>query len=240
MIVKYISLCFKLFLIILSFIPTLGFDSKINSGISENADYSDVIAEYCEFIQSYDYDTETGDIYYSAGKYTDDFLVIIEALNANLSQGFDKDSFGYVLKDINSDGISELFLADSSEKGYYVLVIYSFSEGRPVCLKKFWSRSRCVLIDDDGIIYHWGSGGAAHSSRSAFRVAEGGGSLITVDSIYKTYEEHDRKLHYYYFVEDEMEELSVQDGERRWKQLEDKDSDNVPPLTDCEFIPILD
>lgn len=238
MIIKNASVCFKLILIILSVIPSLGLNSKIDYEISDKADYSQVLDEYREFIQSYDYDTETGKYYYTTGKYTDDFIVIIEALNANISQGFDKDGFGYVLKDINNDGISELFLVRTSENGCYVLVIYSFSDGEPVCLKKFWNRSRCVLIDDDGTIYYWGSGGACHSYRAAYRIAEGGGSLITVDSIYKTYEDYDRKLHYYY--ENEMEELSVEDGEKRWKQLEDKDPDNEPPLTNCVFIQILE
>ena len=70
-----------------------------------------------------------------------------------------RDSFGYFLRDLNEDGIDELVLLRDD---YYVLGLYTVSEGKPYLLDSFWYRYTGIVLDT-GYIYTRGSGGAFYS-----------------------------------------------------------------------------
>jgi hypothetical protein len=80
----------------------------------------------------------------------------------------------YLLRDINSDGVNELFLyADESDNGtddpdYSLIAVFTITDGEAELLMEFWSRSRGYLTygnyilnewsdsaDDSGIDYYW-------------------------------------------------------------------------------------
>ncbi len=72
------------------------------------------------------------------------------------------DSYGYILKDINGDGILELFFV---RKDHTVLAVFTADEDEADLLDVFWSRYKCVITDKNEI-YTLGSGGESHTDYS--------------------------------------------------------------------------
>lgn len=66
------------------------------------------------------------------------------------------DQYGYILKDINNDSISELFFV---RKDYSIIAIFTLVDGNPQLVDAFWSRYKCVITDQNEV-YTFGSSGA--------------------------------------------------------------------------------
>jgi|GEM_PF-5710262 len=66
---------------------------------------------------------------------------------------------GYVIKDINNDGIPELIIMTSD---YFITAIFTLSKGKPVQLGAYEKRFSCIF-GEDGKIYTFRHGGAMNS-----------------------------------------------------------------------------
>ena len=78
-------------------------------------------------------------------------------------------NFGYSLRDLNNDGIPELFIISAN---YSIHALYSLVNGNPVILGGYWSRNRCE-VDENGIFYKNGSSGAEDSSFASYSYVGG-------------------------------------------------------------------
>jgi hypothetical protein len=83
--------------------------------------------------------------------------------------------YKYAFKDINNDGVNELFLGG----GWYINAIYTIANDKPILLGEFWSRSSARLGQSD-IIYNSASGGAAYWYNTKFRISDDCMRLDTV------------------------------------------------------------
>lgn len=82
-------------------------------------------------------------------------------------------SCGYATKDLNGDGVDELVMLNNE---YYIMAIFSYADGKPVLLGNYMPRSSC-WIDGDGLLHENGSSGAAYSTNSIYKIADGGASM---------------------------------------------------------------
>lgn len=89
-----------------------------------------------------------------------------------------KASCGYVIKDLNNDGVDELILINNDY--YSVIAIFSMVNGKPVLLGNYAPRNTC-WIDEKGRLHVRGSGGAFCSLFSTYSIAAGGESLVLLE-----------------------------------------------------------
>jgi len=85
---------------------------------------------------------------------------------------FDNGSIGYAIKDINNDGIPELMLLNNdhySTNEQFVLSLFTLNNDVPVFLEHYWVRSYARFAAD-GTIYNIGSGGAATTYLSKYKL----------------------------------------------------------------------
>lgn len=66
------------------------------------------------------------------------------------------DSFGYLLKDINSDSLNELFWVDEKNN---ILAIFTIQEGKVKLIDSFWPRHSMIINDKNELVVR-SSGGA--------------------------------------------------------------------------------
>ncbi len=82
-------------------------------------------------------------------------------------------AFGYVMKDINRDGVDELiFLTDE----YYIIAIFSFYNDSPILLGSYKPRNSCQ-IDGDGSLHVYSSSGFDRFSHTVYKLSNGGKGL---------------------------------------------------------------
>lgn len=79
-----------------------------------------------------------------------------------------KNYIGYVIKDVNSDGVYELLICE----GDMIYAMYTMVNGNPTLLFTGWSRNRWYLLDD-GTLYNTGSSGASESSHGIYAISNG-------------------------------------------------------------------
>jgi len=80
------------------------------------------------------------------------------------------DSFGCIRYDLNKDGIPELFWVHDDHS---IVALFTFVENEGVLLDSYWSRYQ-GYVSDEGVLYGWGSTGAAEGSCSVFALNEKG------------------------------------------------------------------
>lgn len=78
--------------------------------------------------------------------------------------------YGYILYDINSDGIEDLFFVRADHS---IAAIFTYSENEIVLVTAFWSRYRGV-VSSDGLLLTTGSNGAMDNRQYAYSVAVDG------------------------------------------------------------------
>ena len=78
-------------------------------------------------------------------------------------------NLGYSLRDLNNDGIPELFIISED---YSIHAIFSLLDDGPVLLGGYWSRNLCE-VDEAGTFYNSGSGGASDSSSASYSYVGG-------------------------------------------------------------------
>lgn len=87
--------------------------------------------------------------------------------------------FGYAFRDVDNNGISELFLLTSDGS---VWAMYTLAGDKPILLEKFWARNTCVLDRSDIIYTNWSSG-ALDNGRDAYRISKDGRGLELVERV---------------------------------------------------------
>ena len=78
-------------------------------------------------------------------------------------------NLGYALRDLNNDGIPELFILSED---YSIHAIFSLLSDGPVFLGGYWSKNSCE-VDEAGTFYNSGSSGASDSSSASYSYAGG-------------------------------------------------------------------
>ncbi len=82
-------------------------------------------------------------------------------------------SAGYGLRDLNGDGVPELFILTDSGDGYTIDAIFTLSGKKPVLVGAYWSRSGCTL-GGNNTLYMAGSSGATENSEASYTLAADG------------------------------------------------------------------
>jgi len=78
--------------------------------------------------------------------------------------------YGYILQDINADGIPELFWVRNDHS---IVAIFTYHNNRIVLLDAYWSRYRGYVAWNN-TLYTWGSGGAADAHCSSLSLTANG------------------------------------------------------------------
>ena len=88
---------------------------------------------------------------------------------------------GWLLRDLDGDGTSELLLGADWGDGYGVIFnIYRLDGAKAVRIVDGWSRSRYFLCSDGTLAHEW-SGGADHWGRTYLRYGE---TLLPIESVF--------------------------------------------------------
>ena len=156
----------------------------------EAEDYASVIQAYSSFIQNArngKYDGTEG-----LHAYEKDIEAFLKDLNipdelsdevkGSFQEGFmfyDPIQMGCAVYDINKDGTSELIIFED-DSCLWIKAIFTFKNGKPILLGAYWSRS-CIVIDENGMLYHQASGGASYNWSYAYMLPPGGTELKLIE-----------------------------------------------------------
>lgn len=153
------------------------------------------------------------------------------------------DTVGYVLKDIDGNGVPELLIGvfekpDSAYTKNELYAVYTCKESTPVLLLEGNSRNAYSLMDN-GSFFYFGSGGAIYSMFGEFALADAG--TLTSKSYYFTYEKNEdgSEIGYYYNTDGEWnpaasQELELKSEDEFWA-IEEQLAAQTVTLQDTRF-----
>ena len=134
-----------------------------------------------------------------------------EQLSLDISTCFymnnsDFEILGYMIKDLDGDGVDELLLGENSADGLgpdegwdsIIYDLYTMQDGKVVHVFDGWERNRYYMCTD-GTIANEGSGGAAYTSWAYYEYKDG--KLNLVESVF-TDTDDELMGHYYYSNEE--------------------------------------
>lgn len=98
-------------------------------------------------------------------------------INDNMDNA-SSESFGYILKDINDDSVDELFLVRNDQS---ILAIFTIVDKTPCLLDAFWSKNKCVILDNYNI-YTLTSSGAEDFEYATKKMNNKGDGLVVIKS----------------------------------------------------------
>lgn len=117
-------------------------------------------------------------LYYTSGNVLEDDLFDLAGMGElALYNTFSElqEDVGYILKDVNGDGIPELMIVynpSGDTTSYNVVALYTMTEDQlPWLVAQGWTRNNVYLMDDDTFM-SVGSGGAANTYISLYRLDE--------------------------------------------------------------------
>ena len=87
--------------------------------------------------------------------------------------------FGYAVKDVNGDGVEELFLLT---KDFQIVTLFTQHVGKPVLLEDFWNRKK-GYVNENGQIMIGGSNGVAADSQEIYRFNTATGRLVLEEAL---------------------------------------------------------
>ncbi len=87
--------------------------------------------------------------------------------------------FGYAIKDVNGDGVDELFLLT---KDFQIVTLFTQHNGKPVLLEDFWNRKK-GYVNENGQIMIGGSNGVAADSQEIYRFETATGQLVLEEAL---------------------------------------------------------
>ena len=126
-------------------------ENKITDLNLSSKSYNDVLSMYKEYVhywRSYqNNDDKTAFLSdYENGKITQPDNADSFDWSSMLIEAFEpKDlDYGYILKDINSDGIQELFWVRSDHS---ILAVFTICDNKPTVLDAYWPKHKCVILD---------------------------------------------------------------------------------------------
>ena len=98
------------------------------------------------------------------------------------------EKMGYAVRDINLDGVPELFIISDEGYGgnYAIKSVYTLNNGDPSLVGAYWSRKRC-MVDSDGVFYIEGSSGADDSTLGTYRLNSTAMGLQKVTGSYRPF-----------------------------------------------------
>ena len=164
--------------------------------ISNEEKYKSVLDIYKDVIINLDEQMNSKGSPYSEGtKEYEWWAAIIRALSTLY---FSTNIPGYAFCDLNKNGNDEMVLLLDD---YTVLAIFSFADGNPILLDKYWNRKKCA-INEDGTIQVRGNGGTAISSYSIFRISEDDKELVLSEEYGTDGHDPDTLHPYYYKISD--------------------------------------
>lgn len=102
-------------------------------------------------------------------------------------QNWDYETLGYLLRDLDGDGVDELIFGENADWEWNGIVydIYTLRDGQLVHVLDGWERSRYYLCEN-GCIAHEGSSGAFEGSYSYYQYQDG--ALTLVEAVTTTYD----------------------------------------------------
>jgi len=118
---------------------------------------------------------------------------------------------GYAIVDINNDGIPELLLGSiSGLNSASPHLVFTLKDGNPVLLTSFWGRNRGV-ISANGTIYCVGSGGAAYTYLSSYKLDKNADTLTELTDIRSDYSFSEEKSYFIQIINGKNHYISEDD-----------------------------
>lgn len=114
---------------------------------------------------------------------------------------------GYAIKDVNGDGVEELFLLSDE---FTMIALFTQYDGKPVLLEDFWNRKR-GYVNESGQIIISGSSGADVSSQEVYRLDAATGRLVLEEAIGLDGHTEDLQTIYYHQIGEERTYISEEE-----------------------------
>ena len=167
-------------------------ENNPSNDILNEEKYKPVLDIYKDVIINLDEQMNSKGSPYSEGtkEYEWESAIIVAVTTLRLSTSVP----GYAFCDLNKNGSGEMLLLLDD---YTVLAIFSFADGNPILLDKYWNRKKCA-INGDGTIQVCGNGGADTSSYSIFKISDNDKELVLSEE-YGTDGHDPDTLHPYYY-----------------------------------------
>jgi|GEM_PF-1802653 len=150
--------------------------------------YQEILEQYKEIIEIWNLDDQSEDYqkfseaiekeeypnpYGSDSKNAYWFYMIIDGKYPKTAK------YGYILKDINADGVPEMFWVRDD---YSLLAAFTITEGKAITLGAYYYRSDGFVMDSGRIMIH-GSGGAGAGGYALYELPQGGKELVLIKMI---------------------------------------------------------
>lgn len=162
----------------------------------ENLDYGLVYADLLE--EYYEAITTEGDVRDKEGfGGVADVKAYVDFIDV-------QSSIGYIIEDLNDDGVAELIIGEPYEVvnenrylGENILALYTCIDGKPTLVFEGWDRNRYTYIGN-GKFENIGSGGAASTGFGTFVLPKNGAELECEDFYFSDFNPDDFTEIYYY------------------------------------------
>ncbi len=131
--------------------------------------YKPVLDEYREFVKSFKQSTRLENL--------PDWGAPWEQTAADMM--LSTRQFGYALRDMDSNGIPELFLLTSDG---FIWAMYTVADEAPKLIGTFWTRNTCVM-DQSAVLYTKWSNGALDNGQDIYRMSKDGRELELIERV---------------------------------------------------------
>ena len=143
--------------------------------------------------------------------------------------------FGYVLHDIDGNGVDELIFAYDAGYGESdISLIYTMQNEKAVWLIGGWSRCT-VMLGEDGFIYNMGSSGAADSIYAVYAIGEDESSLKVRD-YYFSGGWDDENWYHNTTGNNNKAESEILRGEDAWEQFYEESDEKTNINLELEYL----
>ena len=191
---KRIIAIFLVFTTLVGCASTISTEEPVTSNISSKdfvseaipEQYADVLVQYKEIIKIWNSDDEVegypnfteimeNDRYpkpYGSENYPW-FEMLVDGKSPKTAE------YGYILKDINDDGISEMFWVRDD---YTLLATFTIVEGKAITIGAYSAKNKAIILDT-GEIYQFDVGGADIGEHTIFKLSSDSNKLCIVKAI---------------------------------------------------------
>ena len=169
-------------------------DNTVSDDVSNEEKYKPVLDIYKDIIINLAEQPYSKDAPYSEGTREYEWWSAI--LGAAASYHLSTNVPGYAFCDLNQNGTDEMLLLLDD---YTTLAIFSFADDQPILLDNYWNRKKC-MIEEDGSIQVYGSGGAEGSSFSMFEISDDDKELVLLSEYGTDGYDPDTLTPYYYKI----------------------------------------